>query len=76
MVCPSEFGVDSHPEISESVNPFQAVGVSVFPKASTAEVFSEPDPRKIEREGLVNRLYTEPGMQVHFRLISILMCVY
>ena len=32
MVCPSEFGVDSHPEISESVNPFQgwaieAVGV-------------------------------------------------
>ena len=32
MVCPSEFGVDSHPKISESVNPFQrcaieAVGV-------------------------------------------------
>ena len=27
MVCPSEFGVDSHPKISESVNPFQGCAI-------------------------------------------------
>ena len=46
-------------------------------------IVSEPDPQKIEKEGLVNRLagvevYTAPGMKVHFRwlLISIMICVY
>ena len=27
MVCPSEFGVDSHPKISKSVNPFQECAI-------------------------------------------------
>ena len=27
MICPSKFGVDSYPKISESVNPFQRYAV-------------------------------------------------
>ena len=27
MVCPCEFGVDSHPKVPESVNPFQGCGI-------------------------------------------------